>query len=221
MDNNRIGNIIREARKAKNMTQKDLADLLHITDRAVSKWERGLCLPDISLFEPISEILDISVTDLIPGKQHIEPDVDIPIEKEVRLPKKTEPNHKILITVLFIISLLPMLLNQYGGMRGVQEISGLINLLNPIGIASVVLFIVGVWIKFKNIKFSRLLGLLGTIGIVISEIFKFFTWHVMNITGEISIQNSLQFAFFEFYLGLTVSILMVIAYLVCLKKGNA
>ena len=59
MDNNRIGNIIREARKAKNMTQKDLADLLHITDRAVSKWERGLCLPDISLFEPISNHLII------------------------------------------------------------------------------------------------------------------------------------------------------------------
>ena len=41
---------------------------------------------------------------------------------------------KIILTIAFLISLLPMLLNQYGGMKGVQEISGLINLLNPIGI---------------------------------------------------------------------------------------
>ena len=43
---------------------------------------------------------------------------------------------KIILTAAFIISLLPMLLNQYGGRKGVQEISGLINLLNPIGIVS-------------------------------------------------------------------------------------
>ena len=50
---------------------------------------------------------------------------------------------KIILTAAFIISLLPMLLNQYGGRKGVQEISGLINLLNPIGIVSAVLFIIG------------------------------------------------------------------------------
>ena len=49
---------------------------------------------------------------------------------------------KIILTVAFLISLLPMLLNQYGGMKGVQEISGLINLFNPIGIISVLSFIV-------------------------------------------------------------------------------
>ena len=43
MDNIKTGNLIKELRKEKGMTQKDLADKLHITDRAVSKWERGLC----------------------------------------------------------------------------------------------------------------------------------------------------------------------------------
>ena len=42
MDNIKTGAFIRELRKEKNMTQKELADLLHITDRAVSKWERGV-----------------------------------------------------------------------------------------------------------------------------------------------------------------------------------
>ena len=102
---------------------------------------------------------------------------------------------KIILTIAFLISLLPMLLNQYGGMKGVQEISGLINLFNPIGIISVLLFIIGVWVSLKNKKINKILGALGTIGIVISEMYKFFTWHIMNITGKMSIQNSMEFAF--------------------------
>ena len=120
---------------------------------------------------------------------------------------------KIILTVAFLISLLPMLLNQYGGMKGVQEISGLINLLNPIGIISVLLFIVGVWISFKNKKINKILGALGTIGIVVSEIYEFFTWHIMNITGKMSIQNSIEFAFPEFYVGLVISLIMIFVYL--------
>lgn len=81
-----------------------------------------------------------------------------------------------------------MFFNQYGGLKGVQEITGLINLLNPIGMVSVILFAVGVWFSFKEQVVGKSLGALGTIGIVVSEIYKFFTWHVMNITGEVSIQ---------------------------------
>ena len=120
---------------------------------------------------------------------------------------------KIILTVAFLISLLPMLLNQYGGMKGVQEISGLINLLNPIGIISVLLFIVGVWVSFKNKKTNKILGVLGTIGIVVSEIYEFLTWHIMNITGKMSIHNSIEFAFPEFYFGLVISLIMIFVYL--------
>ena len=119
---------------------------------------------------------------------------------------------KVILTIAFVISLLPMLLNQYGGLKGVQEITGLINLLNPIGIISVLLFIIGVWLPFKNNKINKVSGGLGVIGIVISEIYKFFTWHIMNITGEMSIHNSFEFAFLEFYIGLVVSLIMIIIY---------
>ena len=121
---------------------------------------------------------------------------------------------KIILSATFVVSLLPMLMNQYGGLKGVQEITGMINLLNPIGIISVVLFVIGVWMSFKKPIINTVLGALGTIGIVISEIYKFFTWHVMTITGEISIQNSIQLAFPEFYIGLAVSLIMVVAYFV-------
>lgn len=121
---------------------------------------------------------------------------------------------RIVLSTAFLISLLPMLMNQYGGMKGVQEISGMINLLNPIGIVSVVLFAVGVWVPFNRPIINKSLGLLGTVGIVLSEIYKFLTWHVMNITGEISIQHSIDLAFPEFYIGLAVSLAMVGAYVV-------
>ena len=119
---------------------------------------------------------------------------------------------KIKLTITFLISLSPMLLNQYGGMKGVQEISGLINLINPIGIISVVLFVIGVWTSFKNKKINKILGALGTVGIVVSEIYQFFTWHIMNITGKMSIYNSIKFAFPEFYIGLVISLIMIVYY---------
>lgn len=121
---------------------------------------------------------------------------------------------KITLTAAFMISLLPMLLNQYGGKKGVQEITGLVNLLNPIGILSVVLFVIGVWLPFKRQMIGKLLGASGTLGMVLSEIYEFFTWHTMSITGEISIQNSIRFAFPEFYVGFVVSLAMVIAYFI-------
>ena len=119
---------------------------------------------------------------------------------------------KIVLTIAYLISLLPMLLNQYGGMKGVQEISGLINLFNPIGVISVLLFIIGIWISFKNKKINKVFGVLGTIGIVVSEIYEFFTWHIMTITGKISIHNSIEFAFPEFYIGLLFSLIMILIY---------
>ena len=102
-------------------------------------------------------------------------------------------------------------------MKGVQEISGLINLLNPIGIISMLVFLAGVWVSFKNKKINKILGILGTIGIVVSKIYEFFTWHIMNITGKMSIQNSIEFAFPEFYVGLLISLIMIFVYL-CIDK---
>lgn len=69
MDPAKTGALIRALRKERNMTQKDLAERLHITDRAVSKWERGLCAPDISLLEPLAEALGVSILELIQGER--------------------------------------------------------------------------------------------------------------------------------------------------------
>ena len=125
---------------------------------------------------------------------------------------------KTILSILFTVSLLPMLLNQYGGRRGVQEITGLVNLFNPIGIIAVVLFVIGVWVPFKKEIVGKVLGALGVIGIVASEVYKLFTWHVLTITGELSFQHSIRFAFPEFYIGLAVSMAMVITYFIVVCK---
>ena len=69
MDNEKIGLFIASLRKDANLTQKELADKLFITDRAVSKWERGLSLPDISLLNDLSTILDVSVIEILKGER--------------------------------------------------------------------------------------------------------------------------------------------------------
>lgn len=62
---NETGKIIQELRTKAGFTQKTLADALHITDKAVSKWERGICLPDVTLLPKLSLLLDIDVEMLV------------------------------------------------------------------------------------------------------------------------------------------------------------
>ncbi len=69
MDKEQLGSFISQLRKEQNMTQKELANLLCVTDKAVSKWERGLSFPDISLLEPIAAVFDISIPELLQGKR--------------------------------------------------------------------------------------------------------------------------------------------------------
>lgn len=68
-----IGKFIAQLRKEKKMTQKELANQLHITDKAVSKWERGLSCPDISLLNPIADILGVTTSELLNGQKNEQP----------------------------------------------------------------------------------------------------------------------------------------------------
>ena len=67
MNAKKVGCFIAQKRKEANMSQKELSDYLHVTDKAISKWERGLSFPDISLLIPLSEVLNVSLYDLLTG----------------------------------------------------------------------------------------------------------------------------------------------------------
>ena len=73
MDVRKTGSLIAALRREQNMTQKELAELLCLSDRTVSKWERGAGAPDVSLWSDLSEILGISVRDLLAGERTINP----------------------------------------------------------------------------------------------------------------------------------------------------
>ena len=68
MDTNATGRFIAERRKQKGYTQKELAEKLMVTDKAISRWETGKGLPDTSLLKPLGDILDVSVSELLSGR---------------------------------------------------------------------------------------------------------------------------------------------------------
>lgn len=67
MNQEKIGKFIAECRKKKNMTQQELAEKLGVSDRTIGNWENGRNMPDLSLFKPLSEILGISIAELLDG----------------------------------------------------------------------------------------------------------------------------------------------------------
>ena len=82
-----FGKFLAQQRKAKGYTQKALAEKLFVSDKAVSKWERSLSMPDISLLIPLADILDVSVTELLEGK-HINTEEKIDSQQVENLVKR-------------------------------------------------------------------------------------------------------------------------------------
>ena len=69
MDACKFGCFVADRRKELNMSQKDLAAKLQVTDKAISKWERGLGFPDINSLEPLADALDVSITELMKSEK--------------------------------------------------------------------------------------------------------------------------------------------------------
>ena len=83
MTKERLGGFIASRRKSLSMTQKELAASIHITDKAVSKWERGLSYPDVTLLEPLAEALSLRIEDLMMCQVPEEKE-EIPMAEETR-----------------------------------------------------------------------------------------------------------------------------------------
>jgi len=68
MNNIKVGELIRRLRKENHMTQQKLAEKLHVSDKAVSKWERGLGCPEVSLITELSRIFEVDMQNLLSGE---------------------------------------------------------------------------------------------------------------------------------------------------------
>lgn len=105
MDCFKTGNFIKELRTEKGMTQKELAEKINVSVPAVSKWENGRGFPDISVLEPLSEALCISISELIKGEKNPSKTDDNTVAKELIELSKNEKKYE-RTRQIFIISAL-------------------------------------------------------------------------------------------------------------------
>lgn len=119
MDQKKIGKYIAEKRKALGLTQVQLAEKLNMSNKSVSKWERGVCLPDVSLYAKLCEILGISLTEFLAGEDLLEKEM-IPKSEETIINIATDSkrsrrrsNFLILFLVIVIFIVLGVLVNFY------------------------------------------------------------------------------------------------------------
>lgn len=104
MDYQKIGNFIQQKRKEKELTQKELAKELHLTDKAVSKWERGLGCPDVSTLEHLADLLDVNILSLLNGEEVEEHDSKSAVIKTLNYSKDYQKKkEKMLISNLVLM----------------------------------------------------------------------------------------------------------------------
>ena len=74
MDKVKIGKFISKCRKDKQLTQEQLAEILNVTNKSISKWENGICLPEATIYEPLCKVLDITINELFAGQKIVDED---------------------------------------------------------------------------------------------------------------------------------------------------
>lgn len=155
MNLDKIGKFIASKRKENSLTQEQLADKLNITDKAVSKWERGLSLPDASIMLDLCSILGINVNELLSGEMIKEENYSEKSEKLLVDLKKIdeEKNKKLLLTMLVLM------------------------------ISSVIFYIGIILVSVTSVKDNTLLGTIIVISTVLLTLVSFFALRLEQKAG--------------------------------------
>lgn len=105
MDQVKTGQFIKTIRKEKNLTQREVAERLNISEKTVSKWETGNGLPEVSLMLPLCELLGISVNELLSGERLDEKQYYNKAEGNIMdlLKEKAEAKKKIIMEVIIVL----------------------------------------------------------------------------------------------------------------------
>lgn len=138
MNQEKIGKFIKTIRKELELTQQELADELGVTNRAVSKWENGLCLPDYSLINGLCKTLKITSSELLSGerleKENTKEKFEENVMKTIKKNRKLKNNNfilKLVIAIIFIALIAIYfgfkihLLNSYGALNLKRELSNI------------------------------------------------------------------------------------------------
>ncbi len=154
MDVKKFGLFIAATRKENQLTQAELAKKLQVTDKAVSKWERGLGFPDINTIEPLADALGVSVLEIMKSERIPEPEVSSKVASEVlmdafelaKYQKKLERKH--IIAVMVLVAIIPMVIFLIDNMT----IYGFLGVCVPVTclVLGVGLLIYGIWRKITK-----------------------------------------------------------------------
>lgn len=129
MDQTVIGEFITRKRKEENMTQEQLAERIGVSNKTVSKWERGTCMPDYSTVERLCQVLDISIGELIDGKEKHIPAADNSAVLELMQKREQLKRRKIRLIgwILIAAGIAKLILSQIIGGTEIQEaLSGIL-----------------------------------------------------------------------------------------------
>lgn len=122
MDLKRIGMYIAGKRKERGMTQRELAERLGMSDKSVSKWERGICLPDVSVYTELCEILGITLNEFLAGEDIDEKDVTTKSERNIiEVTKDGNRRQKRLRKVIAALTAVIILATAAGGAYGIYS----------------------------------------------------------------------------------------------------
>lgn len=168
MNQEKIGKFIAENRKAKRITQSELAEKLGVTDRAVSNWENGKNMPDLSLFKPLCDILGITINELMSGEKINNKEYNEKLEENIintidYIDKKNVKSSNIKIIILLIIGIIGICLVQF-----IFNDYELKNYITVISMILIVYSVKGLFIKYKLAR--RIIAILLVIICIVSVV---------------------------------------------------
>ena len=161
MTSKECGNFISELRKEKELTQKELAEKINVSDKAISRWETGKGYPDVTSLVSLSEYFDVSVNELLAGKRLTAEDIKetadenlISVFEQVQKNKKQQNLQVAIYTSVLIVVLLPVLIigkELFVSMATQIQAENIISAVIS-AIVGIVLLIVGILIRKGNVS---------------------------------------------------------------------
>ena len=149
MDQIKIGKFISEKRKELGITQSELAEKLNITDRAISKWENGVCMPDVGTIPELCEILNITINDLFSGEVANMKENEKKLEENLMdLARQKEEADKRLLNLEWVIGILACVV-LFGGLLVSSYVEMKTYLRIIIIAGSVIIFLIAIFYALK------------------------------------------------------------------------
>ena len=160
MNQEKIGKFIQESRKKKNLTQQDLAEILGVSDRSIGNWENGRNMPDLSLFKPLCDELDITINEFLSGEkldekiyqEKFEENIINTIDYSSKKLKLSNKKIGLILLVVGIIMILSSFQNSYGNIYSILGIIislvGIIKLLKCKKIFKIIISIIYLLVSF-------------------------------------------------------------------------